>query len=205
MASRRSGKKAVSVLSLTVLVLGLAAVTAGIFLLVSRQDREQSRIEVMEQRLRDMRRLKTVSRTYRSVIFVEEKKFLAGRKQVLFSLEYEVSAGVDFSRGLDIEPLSGGVYRVSMPASEVFDSDAVESSIRQMILMEGSVFNKVNMGDYMPQIVAQGQANRQAAVEDGILDRAEINAREAVTKVLRLGGIEDVVFAVPERTGGDDG
>ena len=200
MASARKRNPAATILSVLFLLTGLAAAAAGTLLILGRQP-EESRIEMMEQRLRNMRQLRTVTRTYRSVIFVEERNFWKGRKEVLFTLEYDVTAGVDFSRGLEIEELSGDGWRVSMPAAEVFESDADESSIRQMILREQSFFNPINMGDYMPHIIAQGEANRQAAIDDGILDKAEINARNAVLKVLGLGGIRDVVFATLDAGG----
>lgn len=199
MASGRKRKSSFSLLSILLLLAGLAAAAAGVLLISGRRP-DENRIEMMEQRLRNMRRLRTVTRSYRSVIFVEERRFLKGRKEVLFSLEYEVSAGVDFSRGLEIEELSGG-WRVTMPAAEVFESDAKESSIREVIRREQSYFNPITMGDYMPHIIAQGEANRQAAIDDGILDRAEINARNAVLKVLGLGGVRDVVFFTADSGG----
>ena len=123
MASARKRNSSVFLLSLLLLRAALAAAAAGILLITGRRP-EESRVEMMEQRLRDMRQLRTVTRTYRSVIFVEERSFWKGRKEVLFTLEYEVSAGVDFSRGLEIEELAGGGWRVSMPGAEVFRSDA---------------------------------------------------------------------------------
>jgi len=129
------------------------------------------------------------------VIFSEERAFLLGSRQVLFTLEYQVSAGVDFSRGFEIRELDRGVVEVRMPPAEVFAADADESSIRQMFIREQSFWNPVRMGDYMPQVVAQGEANRTAALESGILDRAEANARKAVSRILRLGGVEDIRFA----------
>lgn len=204
MASSGSRKSSALVFAVLLTLLALGVIAAGMVLIAGRGPGE-SQIEVMEQRLRDMRQLKTVSHTYRSVIYVEERNFWKGNKEVLFTLEYEVSAGVDFSKGLEIEELPGGAYRVSMPASEVFTSDAVESSIRQMILRESSIFNPINMGDYMPHVIAQGEANRQAAIDGGILETAEINARKAVLQVLRLGQIEDVVFASPDEGGENNG
>ncbi|RKX70030.1 MAG: hypothetical protein DRP60_16090 [Spirochaetes bacterium] len=176
---------------LIVLALGLAA--GGLFLIIGGRT-SVSQTGVMEQRLRELRQLKTVTQTYRSVIYVEEKNFWRGRKQVLFTVEYLVTAGVDFSRGLEIRELSDGTVQVRMPPAEIFISDADESSIHQMYLRENSFLNPIRMGDYMSQIIVQGEANRQAALDGGILSLAEANARLAVLRVLKLGKLENITF-----------
>lgn len=190
MASR---KFRISVFEITLFVFTLVFIVAGVFLLISDKTSE-SRVAVMEQRLRDLRQLKTVNQTYRSVIYVEEKSFWRGKKQVLFSVDYLITAGVDFSKGLDIQELSDGVIRVSMPRAEIFVTDADETSIRQMYIRENTFLNPIRMGDYMSQIIAQGEANRQAALDGGILDLAEANARLAVLRILKLGNFDKVVF-----------
>ena len=176
---------------LIVLALGLAA--GGVFLIYGERASE-SQTGVMEQRLRELRQLKTVSQTYRSVIYVEEKNFWRGNKQVLFTVEYLVTAGVDFSRGIEIRELSDGTVHVRMPPAEIFLFDADESSIHQMYLRENSFLNPIRMGDYMSQIIVQGEANKQAALDGGILNLAEANARLAVLRVLKLGNLEKITF-----------
>ena len=46
----------------------------------------------------------------------------------------------------------------------------------------------------MSQIIVQGEANRQAALDGGILNLAEANARLAVLRVLKLGNLEKITF-----------
>ncbi len=190
----RIGSFEIILIILTVLLAG-----AG-FHILRGSGGDESRVDVMEARLRDLRRLKTVSQTYRSVIYVEEKNFWLGGKQVLFTLEYNVVAGVDFSRGLEIRELPGDILEVRMPPAEVFSWDADESSIHQMFLKESAVLNPVLMGDYMPQVIAQGEENRRSALEGGILERAEENARNAVARILNLGEGGEVIFGPPLKT-----
>ena len=193
MASR---KFRISTFEITLFALTLFLCAAGVFLLTNDRTSE-SRVAVMEQRLRNLRQLKTVSQTYRSVIYMEEKNFWRGNKKVLFSVNYEITAGVDFSRGLVIQELSNGVIKVIIPRAEIFVTDADETSIRQMYLRENAFLNPIRMGDYMSQIIAQGEANRQAALDSGILDLADANARLAVLRILKLGNFDKVVFGVP--------
>ncbi len=183
----------ISSFEIILIILALILVAAGVFLIIGGKE-PVSHTDVMEQRLRELRQLKTVSQTYRSVIYVEEKNFWRGNKQVLFTLEYLVTAGVDFSKGLEIRELPDDVIQVRMPPAEIFSSDADETSINQMFLREQTLLNPVRMGDYMPQVIAQGEANRQAALDNGILSHAEAKARLAVIRVLKLGEFDIIVF-----------
>lgn len=193
MVAKRRSKVRISPLEIFLLILSLLLI-AGAAYIFTRGPDNVSRIEVMEYRLRELRQLQTVSQTFRSVIYVEEKNFWRGNKQVLFTLEYIVTAGVDFSEGLQIRENPDGTLHVRMPQGEIFSSDADETSIRQMFLREQALLNPVRMGDYIPQVIAQGEANKQAALEGGILDMAEANARQAVIRILNLGEFENISF-----------
>ncbi len=46
-------------------------------------------------------------------------------------------------------------------------------------------------------MIAEGEANRQSALDNGILNRAENNARMAIVKILELGKFGPVVFGAP--------
>jgi len=193
MPAGKSRKTRISTLDVLFLLLAMVIAGLGAYLLVG-SERRPSPTEVMEQRLRNLSRLTTISQTYRSVIYVQEKNFWRGDKEVLFSLKYQVTAGVDFTRGVLVPPNGRDSATVRMPPAEIFTSDADESTIHQMFLREQAFLNPVRMGDYMPQVIAQGEANRQSAIDGGILERSEANARKAVTRVMKLGGFEEVMF-----------
>lgn len=193
MASPGRRKNRISLFEIILIITALVLIGGGVYLYTGGRE-SLSRTEVMERRLKDLRELQTVSQTYRSVIYVEEKNFWRGNKQVLFTLEYVVSAGVDFSKGLEIRELPDGVIQVRLPGADILSSDADETTIRQMFLKEQTLLNPVRMGDYMPQIIIQGEANRQAALDGGILKLAEANARMAVLRILKLGEFENIVF-----------
>jgi len=192
-SSHRRRKKRIGIFEVILVILALVFIAAGVFLFTGGRNLE-GRTQVMAQQLRELRQLKTVSQIYRSVIYVEEKNFWRGNKQVLFTVEYLVTAGVDFSKGLELRELSDGLLQVRMPSAEIFISDADETSIHQMYLRENSFLNPIRMGDYMSQIILQGEANKQAALDSGILQRAEANARIAVVRILKLGDYENIVF-----------
>ena len=193
MPAGKSRKTRISTLEVVFLLLAFVFTGLGAYLIVGSQHRPSS-TDVMEQRLRNLSRLTTINQTYRSVIYVQEKNFWRGDKEVLFSLKYHVTAGVDFTRGVVVTPNGRDSATVRMPPAEIFISDADEATIRQMFIREQAFLNPVRMGDYMPQVIAQGEANRQSAIDGGILERSEANARKAVTRVMKLGGFEKVVF-----------
>ena len=200
------GKRQIRISFPEVLLLVVSLTLAGFGVFMLRGGRlSTSSTEVLEQRLKDLRQLKTVSQLYRSVIFIDEKKFLLGTKQVLFALEYEVTAGVDFSKGFELRRMPDQTISVRMPPAEIFSSDADETSIREMILREQPFFNPVRMGDYIPQVIAQGEANRASAVDGGILALAEANARIAVARILQLAGVQNVIFEASPAEGKSDG
>jgi len=204
MTSQRQHRIRIFSLESIVIILSLFFAGIGTYFFWGNQ-RPATRTDVMEQRLRNLEQLKTVSQRYRSVIFIQEKRFLRGRKQVLFTLEYEVTAGVDFSRGIEIKPMPNSSVMVRMPKAEIFSSDADETTIREMFLHESRFFNPIRMGDYMPQVIAQGEANRDAALESGILNRAETNAQLAVIRALQLAQIQNISFGPPLSFGSADG
>jgi len=155
--------------------------------------------KVIEERIKQLRRMTTVTQVYRSVIYVKNKNFWRGTREVLFSIKYNVAAGVDFSRGFNLNLKDDGTVEVSMPGAKVFLSDADESTINQMLIRESYFLNQIKISDYMPQIIAQGITNRKTSVENGILERADTNARQAVLKILRIGGFDKVIFMnIPE-------
>jgi len=165
---------------------------AGFVSVINRK--EQRAAEVLQERIRDLKQLVTVEQTYRSVIYTENKTFWVMSRQVLFSVKYHVRAGVDFSGGLELNRLPGGVIQVTMPSAKIFSSDADESTIHQMMIKESAVFNPVRISDYMPLIIRQGEVNRKAALDSGILKLAENNAKLAVKRILAIGGFSQVVF-----------
>jgi hypothetical protein len=151
--------------------------------------------------------LVTASQTYRDVIYAERRRFLAD-KRLLFTIDYDVTAGVDFRKGLEIRVREDGTWEVTMPAAEILEVDADDASIEEIFIKE--TLGTIRLSDYMPVILDEREAIRNAAEAGDLLERAEANARSAVTRILRLGGAENVGFrtlVLPETTesGGDDG
>ena len=189
----RRRKSKIRVWEVLVIALSLTII-AAVILLIIQDRRDRGHLEVLEQRLRKIRRLGTVRQIYRSVIYFEEKNFWRGGKMVLFTVEHGITAGIDLSEGFTLGKRIDGSVEVKLPPARILSVDADEGSIHQMLLREGLFNNPVRIGDYMPSVIAQGEVTREAALEEGILHLAERSARSAITRILGLGGIDDVNF-----------
>ncbi len=77
MASHGRRKNRISLFEIILIITALVLIGGGVYLYTGGRE-SVSRTEVMERRLKDLRELKTVSQTYRSVIYVEEKNFWRG-------------------------------------------------------------------------------------------------------------------------------
>jgi hypothetical protein len=162
----------------------------------------------METRIRGILAVPTYEHVYRDVVYASQESRFLGIKtrenQTLFSVEIVVQAGLDLSRGFDLDFPETGTAVVSLPGSEILEIDADERTIRQY-------FSKERGGDidrlaYYDEIDAKKQFLREDAVSRGILTRADENARSLIRNLLEFAGFEDVRFEMlPKGTIGTQG
>ncbi|HKJ27821.1 MAG TPA: DUF4230 domain-containing protein [Anaerolineales bacterium] len=147
--------------------------------------------------VRSLSRLETIHYSLEKVITAQSNQgdwaFLFGDK-LLFVAHGEVIAGIDLEN-LDPEDLElrDGTLYVNMPDAEVFvatlDNDKSYVYNRETgLLTEGDV----NLETTARQ--AAEDAILEAALEDGILDQAEINAENYLVRLFRSLGYPEVIF-----------
>lgn len=150
--------------------------------------------------VRSLARLETIQYTLEKVITAESNQgqlgFLFGDK-LLFVAHGKVIAGMDLEK-LDSEDLTlrNGVLYVDLPPAEIFvatlDNDKSYVYNRDTgLLTQGDI----NLETSARQ--AAEDAILEAAMEDGILDQAEINAENYLVRLFRNMGYPDVVFVRP--------
>ena len=145
-----------------------------------------------------MLELPTYEQLYRDVIFLDrERSFLSIRTsqtQVLFSIDIRVQAGIDFSRGIRLEPDGSDKksIRVFLPEAVILLVDADETSIHQFFVKE--VRGSIALLDYYDEIERAKEEIRADAIEREILLNAGLNAREIVKSFLEAAGFEEVSF-----------
>ncbi len=151
----------------------------------------------IETRIRDILALPTYEHVYRDVVYASQETRLFNRimlreNRTLFSVEIIVQAGLDLSRGFDLEIPESGTAVVSLPGAEILKIDADERTIHQY-------FSKERGGDierlaYYDEIDAKKTFLREDAVSRGILTRADENARTLIRNLLEFAGFEAVLF-----------
>lgn len=150
----------------------------------------------IETRIRDILALPTYEHVYRDVVYASQETRFLGFKtrenRTLFSVEIIVQAGLDLSRGFDLEIPESGTAVVSLPGAEILKIDADERTIHQY-------FSKERGGDierlaYYDEIDAKKTFLREDAVSRGILTRADENARTLIRNLLEFAGFEAVLF-----------
>ena len=172
--------------------------TAAVFLVLSSCGPSQSeRLTSLEAKVRNLAELHTYEHTYRDVVYLgEQRQFLFFRtmdRQLLFSVNIRVRAGVDLRQGVSVLP--GEARRsvlVRVPAPTILLVDADEESISQYFVRErGGAIGLLEVGAEIEAVKEQVAAD---AIGRGILDRARENAREVLENLFLQAGFESVTI-----------
>ncbi|MFP4329906.1 MAG: DUF4230 domain-containing protein [Spirochaetaceae bacterium] len=173
-------------------------VTAFLILLTGCDNRrDDSTLSSLESRINTLLELHTVEYVYRDVVYFGEQEYLLGLfrtrdQQLLFALEIRVQAGLDLEDGVELlrDPDDPELLLLILPAAEVLLVDAVEESIEQFFVRERG--GSIEWDQVSGEMEAVKDRVRRDAVEKGILNRAEENARELATELMELAGFEQV-------------
>jgi hypothetical protein len=172
--------------------------TAAVFLVLSSCGPSQSeRLTSLEAKVRNLAELHTYEHTYRDVVYLgEQRQFLFFRtmdRQLLFSVNIRVRAGVDLRQGVSVLPGEGRrSVLVRVPAPTILLVDADEESISQYFVRErGGAIGLLEVGAEIEAVKEQVAAD---AIGRGILDRARENAREVLENLFLQAGFESVTI-----------
>lgn len=165
-------------------------------------------IPELERRVSDVLRLHSYEHVYRDIVyFGEERTFLFFKtmdRRLLFSVDIIVEAGVDLEDGIDIlvDENEPGRILVTMPPARILRLDADETTINQYFATERG--GEVGWLEYGAEIEAVKDRVRADALDRGILEKADENARSMVRNFFTVSGFEEVVFRPTETPGRDD-
>lgn len=189
---------------------GPAAILATLILLGACARNTSVDMSRVEDRIRDILALHTMEHVYRDVVyFGEQESFLFIRtvdRSVLFSVDIRVLAGIDLSEGVEVfrDAEDDEAVYVRLPEARILFVDADEDSIEQYFVRERG--GTIGWLEYGAQIERIKEKNAQDAIDRGILERAEANARAVLRNFLELAGFSSVVFLPgPSSEGGDGG
>jgi hypothetical protein len=147
--------------------------------------------------VRSLARLETIQYSVEKIITAESRQgifgFLVGDK-ILFVAHGTVIAGVDLEK---LQPddmrVEGGVLYVTLPAAEIFV--ATLNNDQSYIYDREQGF--LTRGDVQLETAARRAAEEEilnSAVEDGILDQAQLNAENFLYRFFLQLGFPDVIF-----------
>jgi hypothetical protein len=148
--------------------------------------------------VRPLARLETVQYTVEKVITAEIGQGVFGPlfgDRLIFVAHGEVIAGVDLSKlqDGDIQVSPDGTAIVTLPAAEIFVA-TLDNDESYVYDRETGLFTE---GDINLETQARQAAEDQieaAALEDGILEQAQVNAEAYLRSLILALNVEDVVF-----------
>ena len=157
-----------------------------------------SSIEIarIESRVRMLAELETAESIYRDIVyFGDARSFLFFRtmdRRLLFSVNLHVRAGVDLSEGFQLKPDEDGGVDVFLPPARVLMVDADETSIDQYFVREQG--GRIGYLEFSGSIEDVKDRVAADAVDRGLLNRADENARVLVENLLTVAGVRELRF-----------
>lgn len=149
--------------------------------------------------IQSLARLETIHYSLEKVVTAESGQgdlgFLFGDK-LLFVAHGEVIAGLDMEKLQEEDlRLRNGVLYVSLPPAEIFVA-TLNNDKSYVYDRETGLFTQGNVDlETLARQTAE-DAILQAALDDGILDQAEMNAEDYLMKLFEAMGYPEVVFEV---------
>ena len=199
----RMGLKMKILLILLTLLLICGAVLAA-FLCGLRQASQAAEPQItgdlLASRLRSVQELVTVSYYYTNMGRFENQVDFYGWKVPFTTKSFIVSYDGVIKAGVDLEQLQvsigGGEVTVTLPESRIISHEIPEDSL-EVFDESDNLFNHITIEDYTAFTRDQKSAMEQRAVDGGLLDRANQEARMAVDSLLRImPGLEEYTLTV---------
>lgn len=157
-------------------------------------------VTVVTQQIQALQHLVTREYHYRDVVYFSEVPRILGipinPREILFHATIVVTAGVDLSQGLRVEPVRGQRNAVSvvMPTAEIMHVDMNEHSIHQHFVRDSR--GRLDWVHVSQAVMEARERNRADAITRGILREAERHAEVLIRQSLSAGDITvaEVVF-----------
>ncbi len=145
----------------------------------------------VESQIKAVLELPTYEYVYRDIIYIaEQADFLGIRhkdKQLLFSIDVNLQAGIDLSKGVEVKPATTEGFAISLPPPEILLIDADENTIHQYFKKEFG--GEIGRLEYYDEISSSKERIRQDAIERGVLIQARENAASVIRSLLQSQGL----------------
>ena len=156
--------------------------------------------DLLASQLRSVQELVTVSYYYTNMGRFENQVDFYGWKVPFTTKSFIVSYDGVIKAGVDLEQLQvsigDGEVTVTLPESRIISHEIPEDSL-EVFDESDNLFNHITIEDYTAFTQDQKSAMEQRAVDGGLLDRANQEARTAVDSLLRImPGLEEYTLTV---------
>ena len=161
--------------------------------------------EELRNGLNDMGRLITAEYYFTGVTGSSKKTDLFGREwdftesSFLASYDGVITAGVDFTRITVAKNDEAGTVTVTLPPAEIFGVDIDPESF-QLHYEKNGLFTDLSAEDFNDSIVVLEQLEREKALERGILEKADENARQLIRSLV-FGLVDPAAYTLVFRSG----
>lgn len=150
--------------------------------------------------VRSLARLETIQYSVEKVITAELSQgsfdFLFGDR-LLFVAHGSVIAGIDLQKLKESDfVLQDNVLYVNLPPAEIF-SATLDNSKSYIYDRSTGLLQKGDLNLETQARTAAEEEIRKAALEDGIMEQAQLNAENYLSRLLRQLGFPDVMFGLP--------
>lgn len=150
--------------------------------------------------VRSLARLETIQYSVEKVITAELSQgsfdFLFGDR-LLFVAHGSVIAGIDLQKLKESDfVLHDNVLYVNLPPAEIF-SATLDNSKSYIYDRSTGLLQKGDLNLETQARTAAEEEIRKAALEDGIMEQAQLNAENYLSRLLRQLGFPDVMFGLP--------
>lgn len=209
MAVKEEGKRVRLRTKIALGVLALAAAAAavtGAFLYGLRRGGEAAEpvvtSDLLGQQLRSAQELVSVAYYYTNMARYENQLDFYGwrvpftTKSFIVSYDGVIKAGVDLSKVQTDVDEAGKQVTVTLPESQIISHEIPEDSI-EVFDESDNLLNRITITDYTAFTGDQKAAMEQRAKDNGLLERADEEARETVESLLRvMPGMEQYTLQV---------
>ncbi|MBN2616684.1 MAG: DUF4230 domain-containing protein [Spirochaetales bacterium] len=154
---------------------------------ISKNEKEK---EIITNKILRLEELVTAKQIYKEILYSKESQDIlwipVKNREFLISINYIVTAGIDISKGFNIEK-KDDVYILTIPKGEIFSIDADDSSIYEYFVKER--FSQLKRDDYFKLIIKSKEDILNGDKIPELLQNCEYNAGRLLTSLLQLSNI----------------
>ena len=192
------------IIQLIIILVAAAIIAVGVFFIKKKiaekksestgsgwiEEQESLTGEIISECLADIGELATEEYFYTEVETFDSSKSIKGfeipftTSTVIFSYEGVIKAGIDFTAITVEKDNSKKVITVTIPKSKILSSE-IDNDSFEVYDEKNSIFNRITVTDVNDSIADLKERAESKAIDKGILDKADANAKLLIKNLLK--------------------